>query len=229
MSYILGYITADGCIVVSKDRKKHPLSLNITSAEKRHLYRIRKALNSHHKIGKKTGGSNSVGFQIQIRNPTLTNDLITLGILPRKTYNLEPIKVPDAHFADFVRGFFDGDGTVYLYKVNGVIQIKAKFVSTSLPFITNFSQRLCENIGILPKSIHYIVDKNGIKMPKYEFDLYIDDCEKLAKFMYTNNLNLCLPRKRRIFEKWISIERRHYIKQNYPSKVGWHLNKSACV
>jgi len=26
MSYVLGYITADGCITVSKDRKKHPFS-----------------------------------------------------------------------------------------------------------------------------------------------------------------------------------------------------------
>lgn len=56
MSYVLGYITADGCITVSKDRKKHPFSLNITSIDKKHLYRIRKVLESEHKVGRKPAG-----------------------------------------------------------------------------------------------------------------------------------------------------------------------------
>jgi len=41
--------------------------------------------------------------------------LINLGVIPRKTYNLGEIKIPDEYFADFARGFFDGDGTVYIY------------------------------------------------------------------------------------------------------------------
>ncbi len=59
----------------------------------------------------------------------------------------------------------------------------------------------------------------------YDICLYIDDCEKLAKSMYRNNPTLYLSRKRKIFEKWKLMKRRHYIKQNYPSKIGWQLNK----
>jgi len=225
MSYVLGYITADGCIVVSKDRKSHPLTLNITSVEKKHLYRLRRALESEHKISRKPAGKPNVfAYQLQIRNPIITNDLMKLGIFPRKTSHLNPIKVPREYFPDFVRGFFDGDGSVYVYEVNKTPQIKASFVSASFTFFIDFNRHLCEALNIPLKTIHQENPQEG-KLIRYSICFYIDDCEKLANFMYRNNLVLYLPRKRRVFERWTSINRRHYIKQNYPSKIGWHLNQ----
>ncbi len=226
MSYVLGYIVADGCIAISKDRKSHPFTLNITSADLEHLYLLKETLESEHKISKKSQKVDTNGYQLQIRNHIITQDLINLGILPRKTHNLNPIKVPEKYFADFVRGFFDGDGSVYIYNVNKVPQIKAGFVSSSLSFITKFNEQLCENLSIPKKAIHQTSDKRmGKKMTQYSICFYVDDCKKLAEFMYGNDSILYLLRKRRIFERWKLIERRNYIKQNYPSKVGWQLNK----
>jgi len=226
MSYVLGYITADGCITVSKDRRRHPFSLNITSVEKKHLHRIRKVLESEHKVGRKpVGRLNAFAYQLVIRNPVITRDLMNLGVLPRKTYNLGPIKVPSKYFSDFVRGFFDGDGTVYIYKVNKTLQIKVGFVSSSLSFIMGFNQQLCKNLNISTKSVHKKIDKRGVRMVIYDICFYVDDCEKLVKFMYGNNSTLYLPRKRKVFERWKLIKRRHYVKQNYPSKINWRLNQ----
>ena len=226
MSYVLGYIVADGCIAISKDRKSHPFTLNITSADLEHLYLLKETLESEHKISKKSQKVDTNGYQLQIRNHIITQDLINLGILPRKTHNLNPIKVPEKYFADFVRGFFDGDGSVYIYNVNKVPQIKAGFVSSSLSFIAKFNEQLCENLSIPKKAIHQTSDKRmEKKMTQYSICFYVDDCKKLAEFMYGNDSILYLLRKRRIFERWKLIERRNYIKQNYPSKVGWQLNK----
>ena len=61
-------------------------------------------------------------------------------------------------------------------------------------------------------------------MTQYNICFYIDDSEKLAKFMYGNNPKLYLDRKKKIFDEWKLIKRRHYIKENYPSKIGWRLN-----
>ena len=225
MAYVLGYITADGCICVRKDRKKHPYTLNITSAKKTILYKIRKTLGSEHKISKKPNGRlGGIGYQLQISNPIITKDLMLLGILPRKTSNLWPINVPDKYLSDFVRGFFDGDGSIYIYKVNRTLQIKSSFVSSSLPFITNFNQRLCKELNIPKKSIHK--DIYNRKKPLYVIHLYIDDSEKLYQFMYKNKPELYLDRKYQIFKKWESIKRRHYKKQDYPSKIGWYLNQN---
>jgi len=147
-----------------------------------------------------------------------------LGIKPRKTYEPFTIKVPQKYFPDFVRGFFDGDGTVFIYKVNNVPQIKAKFKSTNFSFIVELNRQLCKSLNIPEKSIHREVPQKN-KVVQYYIDFYIDDCEKLYQFMYGNNPVLYLFRKRRVFEKWKSIKRRHYIKQNYPSKIGWYLNQ----
>lgn len=225
MSYVLGYFVADGCIVVRKDRKNSPYMFNITSADKEHLEKIRKAMSSEHAINIKMSGYSKKKscYQLQISNQIITKDLIKLGVTPRKTYNLKPIKVPDKYFPDFVRGFFDGDGTVYIYIINGTPQIKASFISASRPFIVELNKKICKNLSIPPKAIHE-ENREG-KLPKYSICFYINDCEKLAKFMYKNNPSLYLSRKSEIFQKWNSINRRKYKKVNYPSKIGWQLNQ----
>jgi len=225
MSYVLGYIVADGCISFSKDRKKHPYFLNITSADREHLSKIRKVIGSEHKIGIKPSGQlRGYAFQLQIRNPVITQDLINLGIFPRKTYTLRSVKVSKRYFPDFVRGFFDGDGSVYIYNVNNTPQIKASFVNSSLPFISCLNQQLCTALGIPLKTIQKSkgVGKN---LPLYSICFYIEDCKKLTKFMYRGGPNIYLERKYKVFNQWRSIKRRHYIKRNYPSKVGWSLNR----
>jgi hypothetical protein len=230
MSYILGFVVADGCIGVKRIRKRDGVKqyfFNITSKDKSHLENIKKAMAAQQKIYSKSSGyTNRKNYYfIQVGHQEICKDLINLGILPRKTYNLNSIKVPDKYFPDFVRGFFDGDGSVYIYEVNRTPQVKASFVSPSLSFIAELNQQLCKKLGIPTKSIHQTTDKRAKRMIQYSICFYVEDCEKLANFMYGNNPTLYLPRKRRVFERWQLIKRRHYIKQNYPSKVGWHLNQ----
>ena len=225
MSYILGYIVADGCIYKRKDRK-NSYTLNITSKDKDNLLKMGKNLSLDCSISIKYNSQKMPYSQIQICNREMCEDLMSLGILPRKTSHLELIEVSEKYFPDFVRGFFDGDGTVYIYNVNGTPQIKAGFISASLAFLQNINLRICKALNISFKKIHQFSPKNkNQRLIRYSIDFYVDDCEKLAEFMYRNNPVLYLPRKRKIFEKWTLIKRRHYIKQNYPSKVGWQLNQ----
>ena len=229
MAYVLGYITADGCIVFRKDRKKNPYILDITSVDLEHLKKIKNVLNSGYKIGKKSGSyAEKTCYRFQASNPVITNDLIKIGITPKKTFRLRPLKIPNKYFSDFIRGFFDGDGSVYIYKVNKTSQIKASFVASSLPFIANLNQRLCKNLKIPIKSIQQ--DKSEFRKGKilYAICFYINDCAKLYKFMYENKPELYLERKYQIFKEWETTEKRHYKKQNYPSKIGWRLNKKLC-
>jgi len=222
MAYILGFFIADGCVTVSKGRENNPYTFNITSVDLDHLEKIKNVLESEHKISKKQIGKK--GYQIQVRNQVLCNDLINLGIRPRKTYNLGPIEIPREYFSDFVRGFFDGDGSVYIYNVNKTLQIKVGFVCVSLKFLKNFNIKLCEALRISKKSIHRLQSSNG-HMPQYSICFYVDDSKKLEKFMYGNNPNLHLDRKKDVFDRWKLIKRRRYKKGNYPSKIGWRLNE----
>jgi len=228
MSYVLGVIAADGCLGIKRLRKdgSSQFFLDITNKDILLLKKIKRIMSAHQKICVKyrEHSKKKKYYRIQIGHQEICKDLLKLGIRPRKTYHLKPIKVPNKYFPDFVRGFFDGDGTVYIYKVNDTPQIKAAFGKTSLPFIKELNCRLCESLGIPQKSIHREISKKG-KRTKYVICFYIDDCEKLANFMYGNNPTLYLPRKHRVFKKWKLIKRRQYIKQNYPSKIGWRLNQ----
>jgi len=221
MAYILGFVVADGSVSIRQDRIDS-YYFNITNKDKKHLENIRDIVLPSQNIGSKCNGSSKEKkyHYIQTTNKQICKDLINLGIVPQKTYNLGPIKVPNKYFADFARGFFDGDGSVYIQPVNGTPQIKVCFVCASSSFITEFNKQLCKNINIPQKNIHKQISKIKNKVPIYSIDLYIDDCERLARFMYKNNPTLYLPRKYKIFEKWKTIKRRKYIKKNYPSKIG---------
>jgi len=170
MAYVLGYFVADGCISEDCNRIKNRYTFNITSADLDHLKTIAKVMESSYKIGKKFGSSGNLAYQIQTRNDTLANDLMSLGIYPRKTYNLGEINVPE-------------------------------------------------------KSVHQMKDKREKTMIQYSICFYVDDSEKLAKFMYGNSPALYLARKKKVFDQWKLIKRRNYTKENYPSKIGWHLNE----
>jgi len=226
MAYVLGFVVADGCVMKRKDRKDSFI-FNITTKDREHLENIQKAMCSKYQIGLKSGGGSrerNISF-VQITNKEICLDLINLGVIPRKTYNLGEIKIPDEYFADFARGFFDGDGTVYIYNVNNTPQIKVGFVCASAQFINHFNKQLCKFLGVKEKSVH-LIKAHGIKANSYSIDFYISDCEKFYNFIYGNNPELYLERKLKVFEDWQNIKRRHYIKKDYPSKIGWHLNEN---
>lgn len=202
-SYIFGFIVADGCLILKRIGKnnKPQYILNITNKDLSILKLIKKSLGASHKIGNKFNStSNKKYYQIQIGDQKLCQNLIKLGVYPRKTFNLSHIKFPQKYFSDFVRGFFDGDGTVYIYKVNGVKQIKADFCCPNRTFLMKFSKILCKYLEIPIKNIHRYKEDSE-KMEMYTIYFYIKDCKKLYDFMY-NGSNLFLRRKKMIFEKW---------------------------
>lgn len=227
MGYVFGYFIADGCISIGKGRKKNPYTFSITSKDEKHLFKIRDILKSTHKISLKNGKRTNQAHQIQIRSSVMARDLIALGASERKTYNLSKIDVPKKYFWDFVRGFFDGDGSVYIYNVNGVPQIKSNFVCASKSFIENLNTRICFYLKIPAKSVHTRKPKDNKDMIQYSIDYYVNDSEKLALCMYKNSPSIHMDRKKAVFDRWSEIKKstRKFTKRNYPSKVGWHLNQ----
>jgi len=223
MAYVFGVITADGCIIIKRTRNdgSKQYCLNITSKDLKLLQKIKEAMKAQQKIGTKLNGQGKKRcYQLQIGHQNICKDLLSLGIKPNKSHNfLGPVNVPEEFFPAFVRGFFDGDGSVYIYDVNGTPQIKASFVSTDHSFLKDFNQKLCSQLKIPIKTIHK-EEQKGKRVPKYGIYFYISDCEKLAQLIYGSDSTLYLPRKRKIFQKWENIERRDYNKRNYPSKIG---------
>ena len=122
-AYLLGFYTADGSI--DEKRKTFRIHLSIKDSELVYLYKdiispdarlfsVADNYKTTGRDGKEITGHGSIG--VDISSATLVNDLVELGIGYKKTYSdLTIPNIPENLIRHFVRGFFDGDGSISTY------------------------------------------------------------------------------------------------------------------
>ena len=95
-----------------------------------HLLKLKTALHSEHKIGHyvgNTGYNNNTNYcSLTIKNKHLVDSLIDKGVVYNKSKVLRfPTNdiVPAKLIHHFIRGYFDGDGSVYFSPPHGYIGI----------------------------------------------------------------------------------------------------------
>jgi hypothetical protein len=118
MAYYLGWIWADGNISDGK------LQLGCATEDEELILGFVNSVESKHKIIRKEAGKHKKGYniaaytKISVYSQVMINDLIDLhGILPRKTYlNPDFPNIPKEFVPHFIRGYFDGDGSIYKTK-----------------------------------------------------------------------------------------------------------------
>jgi hypothetical protein len=111
-AYWLGFLYADGCVT-----RNNVVELFLCETDADHLEKLRTALESSHPIKVYPNpGSPRSRVAYCLRSQQLHDDLIKLGCIPRKTQCLtfpgEEL-VPSQLRHHFMRGYFDGDGSVY--------------------------------------------------------------------------------------------------------------------
>jgi hypothetical protein len=86
MAYVLGFFLADGTFDITK-RGGYYFGFHITDCEL--LYQIRSSLGSNHKIAERPlKGNESQIYRLQIGSKVICQDLLNLGVSPRKTFQL---------------------------------------------------------------------------------------------------------------------------------------------
>lgn len=207
MAYVLGFFAADGYITVNK-RGGQFWSIQITDKEL--LYRIREALGAEHKISKRPGkGNNKTQYRLQIGSIEMCNDLRKIGFFEQKTKSMSVPDIPDKHFADFTRGYFDGDGNMWAGLLHKERKIQTPtlfiaFTSCSVPFLSELKKKLSTFCcgGCIYRS------KRNYARLQYSSQ----DSLKLYDFMY-NHCNykrsgLFLERKRQVLQKYQKLKMR---------------------
>ena len=117
-AYWLGFIYADGCISISRNNM-FEIKLAIKDIEV--LESFKNDIRSEHQIGVYTSNNGyNKGLQycrFGIDSKELCKQLINLGVNTHKTESCnfpnENI-LPEQFIWDFIRGYFDGDGSVYI-------------------------------------------------------------------------------------------------------------------
>lgn len=187
MAYVFGLILTDGCI---SDAGVISLCIN----DRELLEKVRKALRSEHKI---TPSKHQKGlYYFHFAREKLVTDLAKLGVLPRKSLTVKFPQVPERYMADFIRGVFDGDGSVFFDKRRINYPLRSKFVSSSYDFIAGLQQKL-ESLNMPKRRIYRQKTKNGWS---YMFIYDHKNSVNLFEILYKNTQNeLFLERKYRRF------------------------------
>ena len=203
MAYVLGFFAADGSMIKTK-RGTHFIAIQVI--DKEIVYAIRKVMDSEHTISKRERfGNESDAYRLQVGSKEMFEDLIQLGFVPGKTKRLAMPVIPKKYFGDFVRGYFDGDGNVWVgfkhkERSKALYTISTVFTSGTKEFLINFQLRLQELISTSGS----LVEKKGLQCSSLQYS--IGDTLKLYDFMYnrgTLTSKLFLNRKKVVFEKYI--------------------------
>lgn len=143
-AYWLGFICADGCIC---DYKGYPckLSIGLKYCDYKHLIKFADFVRTEHDMVKLSEEKDRC--DITINNRYMCESLARHGVIPRKSLTLKfpnEKHVPTNLLRHFIRGYFDGDGTIY-QRSNG--RYSFGFVGTP-DMIKNITEYLYQNLDL---------------------------------------------------------------------------------
>lgn len=199
MAYVLGFFAADGSMYRNK-RGGYFIDFAVTDFSI--VQKIKQLICPKHKISISKKQENwSLVYRLQIGSKELFFQLERLGFTPHKSLTLVFPKIPTQYVSDFMRGYFDGDGSVWhgatnRYRKNPSFALFARFISGSKPFVTKLFAELKKHAGLAGGSIHF--HSNAFRL-----QLSTIDALKLYKFIYQKNPKLYLERKKLIFDDFI--------------------------
>lgn len=151
-AYFLGLMYADGC----NNETKKCLQLGFAEKDKELLYKFMEAIESNHRIDvrKKRGGNSQEFYRVTISSPILSEHLTKHGCVSAKTHVLEKMPIlSDELYRHFIRGYFDGDGSVWYSLTEASDKINISFTGNK-PFLEDVQNHLIEKLGIGKPSIY---------------------------------------------------------------------------
>ena len=205
-AYWLGFIYADGSItkkVYEKGSYTYRLRMELMFEDKYILEQMALDLESDLKPKEYyNDASHFEGYNkpkhtayIMFSSKKMGEDLVKLGVVPNKTLILKSLpSIPDNLMKHFIRGYFDGDGSVYLTKDN---TIKTAFYGTH-DFINSIQDFLIKELDLTKKKITDQKEANVsfVGMAKQE-------SEKLYHYMY-DEATIFLNRKYEKYNKYFN-------------------------
>lgn len=179
MAYMFGFWCANGCIYSGK--------LFDITVGKKDKYIIKKFAEE---LGYEGSIYDYVDRQIARINfscKTIYDDIVDLGGYENKNLILKFPNVPQQYLSDFIRGYFDGSGQITNLKGG---RINTTFTSGNKQFLDELLTILQQEAGVDGGS--YDASNKSLRFGK-------KDSIKIGKYIYQNNPELFLMRKKEKF------------------------------
>lgn len=205
MAWVLGVVYTDGSIDPGRQENTlRPISsttakLAIGQKEPELLLKLIRLMGSNAKLITVTGGT----MVLQIYSNKIYRDLVDIGLRPNKSLNMRFPDIPKEYISHFIRGCWDGDGSIGFYEN----KYRARFFCGSLSFIERFVK--CLDMAGLPHrniTVRYTKRKN----PFYNISFTGKKIVKLYEFLYKDSEQSCyLERKQELFKNAYNKYRRY--------------------
>lgn len=193
-AYWLGFLYADGYVSTEKDYTRLKLK------DLDHVEKFKNSLNYKGKILKDSNIVEGVKREypmIALWSKKFKEDLIKLGCFPKKSLILKfptEEQVPFHLINHFIRGYFDGDGSVSTFYRKSQ---KSLILSTNFVGTYDFLKELQKIFNEKSKNaIHKAPNKEA-----YVVHFYLNESILLYDFMY-NNATIYLDRKKEKFDSY---------------------------
>lgn len=213
-AYWLGFITADGSV------SKNSLAINLGRKDRCLLERFKLVLEASQEIidhvqksrvhtfrdGRKYTFPCSEMSRITIYGKEIAENMNRLNVVQNKTKYMKMPIFPEKYARDFIRGVFDGDGTVY--KVRRKKGSDAYYVSFSgQKIVLEYINELLSSVLGINKSKLYSGGRgsNGFYITWGGNKIV----EKIYRFMYSDESVFSLQRKKDIFIECLARKKRY--------------------
>lgn len=197
-AYFLGFLYADGSI------SHNSFKLTLHPKDKEVIDQFKKSINSNHKIIL----DRNFYPRFAITNKKIYEDLIKLGCGHKKSLTLKfpnENQVPPNLLNHFIRGFFDGDGSVNftINKKYGYIHWLVTFTS-SLDFNIVLQQKLANLIDVKFLELKLYRENDNDKICYFQVGGTSENkIKKIYEFLYDGS-SIFLNRKKNKFEEIIN-------------------------
>lgn len=198
-AYWLGFLYADGCIADTQKNSSKKLQVDLAIKDIDHLIKLKKSLCSTHPVSKHRTNVGHDYVKFKVTSNDLCNALILQGCTPRKSLTLTFPKLTKSLTPHFIRGYFDGDGSVFVSKEK---HWRSSVVSDVIHYRFIGTKAFLESVQ---DSIELGGNLQQVKQNK-TYELAYKRNKKVEcfyKYLY-NNATIFMERKKIIFENHIN-------------------------
>lgn len=201
MAYILGFLASDGSV----NEKDNRIKIGLSSIDREILEKIKREIQIEKEILDYITNHGFNVSELVWTSREHKRKLREYGIVPNKTFKLQPpYSLTPKYYIDYIRGYFDGDGSVNLIKnTNGRGQGNIRWqICSATPEILKWILNVLETFGI--KRTNLLKQSRKGQLPIYYFQFSSVPSREIFKILYTPN-SLKLKRKYDHFEKIVKL------------------------
>jgi hypothetical protein len=196
-AYAIGLLATDGNL------SKNGRHITFVSKDREQIDNFLQSLKIEVHVGKSVSGyRGKSAFRVQFSDVNFYQFLNSIGLFKAKSKTIGEIKIPKELFFDFLRGCFDGDGTIYSYwdkRWKSSFMFYVSFATASYDFmfwLRNSIENTTDAFGHVKK------DGRGLT---YQLTYAKSDSLKILREMFKNKKAISLSRKKLKIKKILAI------------------------